>query len=112
MQHAKRCVVPVVLALSLSVAATASADTTKTYQRGGYTLVVTDKNSGVAQSTVDTMVSTFFTIYPEEARDFNPDTPKTVTFVLDPSYDGVAAPANATETYSATIGRASCRARV
>ena len=101
MQHARRFAVPAILALSLAVATTAAADTTKTYQRNGYTLVVTDKNSGVAQSTVDTMVSTFFTIYPEEARDFNPDTSKTVTIVLDPSYGGVAATANATETYGA-----------
>jgi len=86
----------------LPFAAPAFADTTTTYQSQGYTLNVTDKNSGVAQSTVDAMVNTFFTIYPQEARDFNPDTSTTVNIVLDPAYDGVAATGNATETYSAS----------
>jgi len=94
-----RFVVPL---LAVLVAAPAFADTTVTYQSQGYTLNVTDKNSGVAQSTVDAMVNTFFTIYPQESRDFNPSASKTVNIVLDPAYDGVAATANATETYGAS----------
>jgi hypothetical protein len=101
MQHVTRHGALALIALSLTVAGPALADTTVSYQSNGYTLNVTDKNSGVAQSTVDTMVSTFFTIYPEESRDFNPDASKTVNIILDPAYDGVAATANATETYSA-----------
>ncbi|UPG91202.1 basic secretory family protein [Luteibacter aegosomaticola] len=101
MQHVTRQGALALIALSLTVAGPALADTTVSYQSNGYTLNVTDKNSGVAQSTVDTMVSTFFTIYPEESRDFNPDASKTVNIILDPAYDGVAATANATETYSA-----------
>lgn len=101
MQHSMRFRASALVVLSFAIASAAFADTVKTYDQNGYTLIVTDKNSGVAQSTVDAMVSTFFTIYPQEARDFNPDTAKTVNFVLDPSYNGVAATSNATETYSA-----------
>jgi hypothetical protein len=102
MQLSKRPGARALIVASLVVAGPSFADTVNTYQQNGYTLTVTDKNSGVAQSTVDTMVSTFFTIYPAEAADFNPDTAKTVNIVLDPAYDGVAATANATETYSAS----------
>jgi hypothetical protein len=101
MQRAKRLAVTVSAFLPF-FAVSAFADTTTTYQQQGYTLNVTDKNSGVAQSTIDAMVSTFFIIYPQEARDFNPNTSSTVNIVLDPAYDGVAATGNATETYGAS----------
>lgn len=101
MQPSKRFGARALIIASLVAAGPTFADTVNSYQQNGYTLTVTDRNSGIAQSTVDTMISTFFTIYPKEAADFNPNTSKTVNIVLDPSYDGVAATANATETYGA-----------
>jgi hypothetical protein len=61
-----------------------------TIVRGGYTLYVIDKDSGVDTVTQRRMVDAFFEVYPEEAKRFNPGTLKTVTFVFDPSYNGVA----------------------
>lgn len=106
MHVVQRCSARAIVALSCLLAGPVLADTVVSYQSNGYTLTVTDKNSGVPKSTVDAMVNTFFAIYPQEARDFNPGTSKTVHIVLDPSYDGVAATGNATETYSATYLKA------
>lgn len=43
---------------------------------------------------------TFFIVYPEIMAYFNPDAPKKVTFVIDPTYDGIAATSNATTYFN------------
>jgi hypothetical protein len=40
------------------------------------------------------MIDAFFTVYPEEARRFNSQTLKKVTFFFDPTYSGVAETGN------------------
>ena len=37
------------------------------------------------------MTDAFYTVYPAEAKRFNPETSKKVTFIIDPAYNGVAA---------------------
>lgn len=37
------------------------------------------------------LIDAFFTVYPKEARTYNRNTSKKVTFIIDPAYDGVAA---------------------
>lgn len=39
---------------------------------------------------------TFFIVYPEIMAFFNPDAPRTVKFVIDPTYDGIAATSGTT----------------
>jgi len=46
------------------------------------------------------MVNTFFTVYPELAKTYNPKTLKEVTMVIDTSYKGVAATGNGKVTVS------------
>ena len=40
------------------------------------------------------MIDAFFTVYPEEAKRFNKHTLRTVQFIVDPAYKGVAATGN------------------
>jgi hypothetical protein len=80
------------MAGALSLSAHAAED--HTYSRQGYTLTFDDASKTADQHVVDQMVSTFFTVYPRMAHDFNPNTARHVTFVIDPAYDGVAATDN------------------
>ena len=86
--------------LALTAASGTALAKTVVYKSQGYTLTVTDDNSGMPQSTIDAMVNVFFNVYPREAADFNPNTSKSVRFIYDPSYNGVAATARATTRIS------------
>jgi hypothetical protein len=58
--------------------------------RGGYTLYFINDDPSFDPVTRQRMIDAFFTVYPEEAKRFNPKTLKAVTFVIDPGYHGVA----------------------
>lgn len=60
----------------------------------GYTLIFINKDSLFDQHVKQGLIKTFFTVYPKEARRFNPQTARKVTFIIDPGYDGVAATGN------------------
>jgi len=68
--------------------------------KSGYTLVFISKDSSFSALTKQRMISTFFVVYPQEAKRFNPKTLKRITFVVDPSYDGVAVTDNGIATYN------------
>jgi len=73
--------------------------------RGPYTLIFINKDSAFAEtgSTVkQRMIDTFFEVYPKEAQRFNPNTATRLTFIIDPSYDGVAATSDEIIRYSPT----------
>ena len=61
------------------------------YARGGVTLIFINKVPDFDTAVGRKMVDVFFKVYPEEAKRFNPHTLKSVTFVIDPAYQGVAA---------------------
>lgn len=71
-----------------------------TIRKGKYTLVFVDKSSGFSATTKQQMIDAFFTVYPKEASRFNKKTLRLVTFVIDPSYKGVAATGDGIATYS------------
>ncbi|OUJ73441.1 basic secretory protein-like protein [Hymenobacter crusticola] len=68
--------------------------------KGGYTLIFISKDSAFSALTKQRMISTFFVVYPQEAKRFNPKTLKKIKFVVDPSYKGVAATGNGIATYN------------
>ncbi|QCR24824.1 secretory protein [Pontibacter sp. SGAir0037] len=71
--------------------------------RGPYTLVFINKDSLFHQNGADIkkkMIDAFFTVYPQEAKRFNPNTARKVTFVIDPGYQGVAAASSGIIRYS------------
>lgn len=65
-----------------------------TFARKGYTLIFINKQSGFDSTVKQKLIATFFTVYPQEAKLYNPKTLKKVIFVIDPAYEGVAATDN------------------
>lgn len=68
--------------------------------RGEYTLIFVNKSAGFPDALKNRMIETFFTVYPAEAKLYNPNTAKKVTFIIDPEYKGVAATAGSYVHYS------------
>ena len=68
--------------------------------KSGYTLIFISKDSAFSALTKQRMISTFFVVYPQEAKRFNPTTLKKIKFVVDPSYKGVAATSDGVATYN------------
>lgn len=68
--------------------------------KSGYTLIFISKDSAFSALTKQRMISTFFVVYPQEAKRFNAKTLKKITFVVDPSYKGVAATGDGVATYN------------
>ncbi|MBS1664269.1 MAG: insulinase family protein [Bacteroidetes bacterium] len=64
------------------------------FARGGDTLIFINKSQDFDTALGRRIVDVFFKVYPEEVKRFNPKAPKTVTFVIDPAYRGVAATGN------------------
>lgn len=61
--------------------------------RGEYTLIFVNKSEGFSPALKERMIETFFAVYPEQAKIYNPKTARKVTFIINPKYDGVAATA-------------------
>lgn len=59
--------------------------------KGGYTLIWINKDPDFNQDIKKRLMDTYFITYPQLAKDFNRATLKSVTFVIDPEYKGVAA---------------------
>jgi len=71
--------------------------------KGPYTLLFYNRDKTFAQQGEQIkkrMIEAFFTVYPQEAARFNPNTTKKVTFIIDPAYKGVAAAYNGIIRYS------------
>jgi hypothetical protein len=66
----------------------------------GYTLIFINKDSTFSHNEKQRLIKTFFAVYPEEANRFNPKTAKKVTFIIDPSYIGVAATSGAVTRFN------------
>lgn len=59
----------------------------------GYTLIWISKDSTFSDSLKCRLIEAYFENYPNLVETFNPNSRKTVSFVIDPSYNGVAATA-------------------
>lgn len=80
----------VALALAAAHAGTAHAAETRVYERDGLVLDFRDAAGTTDQATADRMIETFFTVYPRLMDDFNPQASQRVTFIMDPTMDGIA----------------------
>jgi len=65
--------------------------TTDSISKGGYTLVIINKDSLFNKDVLKRMEETFFTVYPKLVKRFNEEAARKVVFVIEPRYDGVAA---------------------
>lgn len=65
-----------------------------TYKRKGYTLTFTSNDAALDSVIQKQLIETFFKVYPKIAKEYNKETLKTVAFVIDTAYKGVAATSN------------------
>jgi hypothetical protein len=82
------------------LANSAKAQQPATYQRKGYTLTFTNNDATLDTGLQKQLVETFFVVYPKLAKTFNAKTLKTVAFVVDTAYKGVAATSDGRVVYS------------
>ena len=73
-----------------------------TFVRKGYTLIFINKSPDFNDAVKKSMVDAFYTVYPKEAKMFNKKTLKTVIFLIDPKYIGVAATSGKIVRYNPT----------
>ncbi|RYZ18640.1 MAG: hypothetical protein EOO10_25450, partial [Chitinophagaceae bacterium] len=59
--------------------------------KNGYTLLFYVQSPNFDSTLKRRMIETFFTVYPKQVENYNPQAPKTVVFLIDPTYQGVAA---------------------
>jgi hypothetical protein len=75
---------------------------TKVYNKNGYKLTLTNYDATLDTAELARLVKTFFIVYPELAKEYNPTTLKDVKMVVDTSYKGVAATADGKVTIAST----------
>ncbi|WDF54419.1 basic secretory protein-like protein [Mucilaginibacter sp. KACC 22063] len=89
------------LLLSVAFAHFAKAQDPEVIKKKGYTLTVINQDPNFSQDLKDKLISTFWIVYPKLAKAYNSKTSKHVTFIIDTTYNGVAATANDRVTFSA-----------
>lgn len=67
---------------------------TRTIKKGKLTLLFTCKSDEFSEETNQKLIETFFKVYPTLVKTYNKKSTHTVSFVIDPEYDGVAATSN------------------
>lgn len=69
-------------------------------RKKGYTLTFESNFTGFDPQLKQHLIETFFTVYPNLAKEYNPATLKEVTFFIDTAYKGVAATSNGKVVFS------------
>ncbi|MGO4878153.1 basic secretory protein-like protein [Pedobacter psychrotolerans] len=72
----------------------------ETIKKNGYTLSFESNDDALDPKLKKRLIETFFVVYPKLAKEYNPNTLKSVQFFVDTAYKGVAATANGKVTYS------------
>lgn len=80
-----------VLLASVIATGGAFAQTTSVYHKKGFKLTFVNYDKTFSPAEQQRMVNTFFTVYPELAKAYNPKTARKVMMVIDTAYQGVAA---------------------
>ncbi|TJZ50880.1 secretory protein [Sphingobacterium olei] len=77
-----------------------SAVDVDTITKGKFTLVWINKDKDFSPTLKQELIEVYFLNYPKQAKKYNKNTRKSVTFVIDPDYDGVAAAAGGVIRYN------------
>lgn len=67
---------------------------TRTIKKGKLTLLFACKSAEFSEETNQKLIDAFFEVYPTLVKKYNKKSTSTVSFVIDPEYDGVAATSN------------------
>lgn len=78
-----------------------SSDDVQTIKRGKFTLIFECKAKGFSQEINKKLIETYFKVYPVLVKKYNTQSVNTVTFVIDPDYDGVAGTSDGKVVFSA-----------
>ena len=84
------------------IAAANAQISTKVYDKDGYKLTLINYDATLDTAELTRLVKTFYTVYPELAKEYNPNTLKDVKMVVDTSYKGVAATADGKVTIASS----------
>jgi len=90
----------VILLFVLAFAAFGNVSGQQVIKKNGYTLTFESNYAQLDPKLKERLIETFFVVYPKLAKEYNPNTLKSVKFKVDTAYKGVAATANGVVTYS------------
>jgi len=86
--------------LTLCFAANSNAQQTEVFDKKGYKLTFENQDANFSPELKNKLVETFYAVYPKLAKAYNKKTLKSVTFVIDTAYNGVAATDNGRVVFS------------
>jgi len=99
----KTLIINILLACFIKNAVCAQAPAvpqTDIVKKGKYTFTFINQDSKLDTALKQRIINTFFTVYPELANAYNKKTAKSVTFIIDTAYKGVAETDNGRVTIS------------
>ena len=88
------------LLIILGLSSKSNAQQTEVFNKKGYKLTVENQDANFSPELKNKLIETFYTVYPELAKAYNKKTLKSVTFVIDTAYNGVAATADGRVVFS------------
>jgi len=97
-RHHFRFLAAILFLFSLSVSV--SAQDKEVFRQKGYILTFINQEQAFDPALRTRMIKTFFKVYPELCKAYNPAAVKEITFVIDTAYKGVAATSDARVAYS------------
>ncbi|WP_158795953.1 basic secretory protein-like protein [Pedobacter sp. L105] len=86
--------------LFLSSSVLVSAQEKESFKKKGNTLTFITQDANFSPAVKARLIETFFKVYPELKKQFNPNAAKEVTFVIDTAYKGVAATSGTIVSFS------------
>jgi hypothetical protein len=89
-----------VVCMSQNPVAIKTTDDVKTIKKGRYTLVFECKDPSFNQAISQKLIDTYFKVYPKLVKKYNKKATKSVIFVIDPVYTGVAGTSNGKIVFS------------
>ncbi|WP_342646875.1 basic secretory protein-like protein [Mucilaginibacter sp. CSA2-8R] len=90
-----------IILLLLAVCYAGKAQTSQVFKKKGYTLTVINQDAAFNDKLREDLINTFWIVYPKLAKEYNPQTSRNVTFIIDTAYNGVAATTDDKVTFSA-----------
>jgi hypothetical protein len=86
--------------IALVFAEKSHAQSAEVFNKKGYKLTFENQDAAFSPELKTKLVETFYEVYPKLAKEYNKKTAKSVTFVIDTAYNGVAATDNGRVVFS------------
>src|SRR5471030_2304438 len=81
----------------------AFAEQRDTIKKNDLTLVFVNTEPSFSLVTKQRLIDAFFIVYPQEIKEYNKNSLKLVTFIIDTAYKGVAATSNGVVRFNPTL---------